>query len=102
METLKYSSSVLGDNTAAHSLAENPVASSRSKHIAIKYHYVRHLRMCKVIHLGHVDTKSNVSDPMSKPVTIEVHTYLTPLMLGHESFVISGDRELKLPSDEYM
>ena len=78
------------------------MASSRSKNIAIKYHYVRHLRMCKVIHLGHVDTTSNTSDPMSKPVTIEVHTHLTPQMLGHEPFAVSGDRELKLPSDEYM
>ena len=102
VETLKYSSAVLGDNTAAHALAENPVASSRSKHIAIKYHYVRHLRSCKVIHLGHVDTKSNASDPMSKPVTIEVHTCLTPQMLGHEPFVTCNDRELKIPSDEYM
>ena len=102
VETLKYSSAVLGDNTAAHALAENPVASSRSKHIAIKYHYVRHLRLCKVIHLGHVDTKSNASDPMSKPVTIEVHNCLTQQMLGHVPFVKCGDRELKLPSDEYM
>ena len=102
LETLKYSSAVLGDNTAAHALAENPVASSRSKHIAIKYHYVRHLRSCKVIHLVHVDSKSNVSDPMSKPVSIEVNDYLTNQMLGHELFVDSGARELKLPSDEYM
>ena len=102
LETLKYSSAVFGDNTAAHALAENPVASSRSKHIAIKYHYVRHLRQCKVIHLEHVDSKSNTSDPMSKPVTIEVHTYLTPQMLGHEPCVQSEARELKLPSDEYM
>ena len=30
LETLKYSSAVLTDNTAAHALAENSVASSRS------------------------------------------------------------------------
>ena len=102
IDTLRYSSAVYGDNTAAHALAENPVASSRSKHIAIKYHFVRHLRQCKVIHLGHVDSKSNVSDPMSKPVVIEINTHLTPQMLGHAPFVESGVRELKLESDEYM
>ena len=102
METLKYSSAVYGDNTAAHALAENPVASSRSKHISIKYHYVRYLRSCKVIHLGHVDFASNCSDLMSKPVVIDINTKLTPQVLGHEAFVTSGDRELKLPSDEYM
>ena len=102
IETLKYSSAVLGDNTAAHALAENPVASSKSKHIALKYHYVRHLRVCKVIHLGHVDSKSNCSDPLSKPVTIDVNKTLTPQMLGHEPFVVSGVRELKVVSDEYM
>ena len=102
LETLKDSSAVLGDNTASHALAENPVASSRSKHIALKYHYVRYLRLCKVIHLGHVDSKSDCSDPLSKPVTIEVHRTLTPQMLGHEEFIASGVRELKLDSDEYM
>ena len=102
LDTLKYSSAVLGDNTAAHALAENPVASSRSKHIAIKYHYVRHLRSCKVIHLCHVDSASNCSDLMSKPVVIDINTKLAPQVLGHVSFVKCGDRELKLPSDEYM
>ena len=89
LDTLCYSSAVFGDNTAAHALAENPVASSRSKHIAIKYHYVRHLRLCKVIHLGHIDSKSNVADLMSKPVKIEVNATLTPQTLGHVPFAES-------------
>ena len=96
LDTLRYSSAVLGDNTAAHLLAENPVASSRSN-IAIKYHYVRHLRLCKVIHLGRVDSASNCADQLSKPVKVDVHKRLTPQMLGHEGFVNSGVRALKLP-----
>jgi hypothetical protein len=33
---------IYGDNQGALSLAENPEAHSRSKHIIVKYHFVRH------------------------------------------------------------
>ena len=102
LSTLRYSSAVLGDNTASHALAENPVASSRSKHIALKYHYVRYLRMCKLIHLGHVDSKSNNADLTTKAVTREVVENLTPGSLGHAPLIESGTQELTIPSDEYV
>ena len=94
LDILLYSSAVLSDKTAAHALTENPVASSRSKHIAIKYGYVRHLGLYKLIYLGHVDTKSNNADLMSNPVAIEANDNITPQKLGHEPFIEIGTREL--------
>ena len=45
------------DNTSAINISKNPVMHSKTKHIAIKYHFVRGLVQDKEIRLEYVHTK---------------------------------------------
>jgi len=57
------------DNQGAISLAKNPVHHQRSKHIDIKYHYIRNEILNDIVNLEYVNTKENVSDIFTKPVS---------------------------------
>ena len=45
------------DNTSVTNISKNPVMHSKTKHIAIKYHFVRELVQEKEIKLKYVHTK---------------------------------------------
>ncbi len=64
------------DNQAAQRLAENPVNQDRTKHIDVRYHFIRQVLASKKVILEHVDTKENVSDLLTKSVTRKVFTKL--------------------------
>ncbi|CAN0338746.1 unnamed protein product, partial [Ectocarpus fasciculatus] len=55
-------STLYGDNTASIAMASNPVHHERTKHIAIKYYFVRDLVEAGVLSLEHVATECNVAD----------------------------------------
>ena len=57
------------DNQGAIALANNPVHHIRSKHIDVKYHYVRLDIQCGIVELTYVPTDNNVADVFTKPVT---------------------------------
>ena len=57
------------DNQGAIALANNPVHHKRSKHIDVKYHYVRLEIQNGVVSLIYVPTGNNVADVFTKPVT---------------------------------
>jgi hypothetical protein len=57
---------IFGDNQGALSLIENPTAHKRTKHIELKYHYVRIAQERGVIKVLKVHTDSNYSDIMTK------------------------------------
>ena len=97
----RYSSTLFGDNTASHAMALNPVASSRCKHIAIKYHYVRALIEAGVVCPEHVGTDSNVADLMTKPLGKLKHSDFSDQGLGHSEFVQPTKRVETEKSDEF-
>ena len=74
----KYSSSLLTDSTVAESMVTSLAVSERSRHIAIKYHYVKEVEAAGVITTEHVDTKLNVADLGTKVLGRRV---LEPCML---------------------
>ena len=57
------------DNQGAIALANNPVHHKRTKHIDVKYHYVRLEVQNGVVKLIYVPTEYNVADVFTKPVT---------------------------------
>ena len=61
------------DNTAAISLARNPVLSDRSRHIDISYHFVRESVINKKIDLDYIDTASNPADIFTKALVPVTH-----------------------------
>jgi hypothetical protein len=57
------------DNQGAIGLARNPVSHNKSKHIDIKYHFVRECVHNNKIELEYVPTAFNVADLMTKPTS---------------------------------
>ena len=56
------------DNNGALLLAHNPVFHERSKHIAVKYHYIRELIYKGIIDLIYIPTNEQKSDGLTKPL----------------------------------
>ena len=58
---------VFGDNQGSLSLASKRVTEKRSKHIDIRYHFIREKVMEGFIVLEHVPSEDNIADLMTKP-----------------------------------
>ena len=59
---------IMQDNQATISMTRNPVHHKRSKHIDIKYHFVRNEVARKNIKLQYCDSKSMIADVLTKPL----------------------------------
>ena len=57
------------DNQGAIALANNPVHHKTSRHIDVRYHYVRLEIQNEAVSLTYVPTDNNVADVFTKPVT---------------------------------
>ncbi len=64
------------DNTTDISISKNPVMNSNTKHIPIKYHFVRENVLDKTIKLENIGTKDKVADIFTKPLPKEAFEYL--------------------------
>ena len=62
---------VLCDSQRAMHLATNPAYHSRTKHIDVRYHFLRHVIDGGKVALQKVHTQENFGDIFTKPVTIE-------------------------------
>jgi hypothetical protein len=60
--------SVMCDNTSAISVAKNPVLHSRTKHIEVRYHFLRDNIQKGYIDLIHVPTEKQLVDILTKPL----------------------------------
>ncbi|CAM0876884.1 unnamed protein product [Alopecurus aequalis] len=56
------------DNKSAIALAKNPVFHERSKHIELKYHFIRDCVEAKKIELEFVPTEHQLADMLTKPL----------------------------------
>ena len=61
------------DNHGALKLAENPVFHKRSKHIDIRYHFVREVLKAGELKLNHVPTENMLADLMTKALPRPKH-----------------------------
>ena len=57
-----------GDNQGSISIVKNPVKHNRTKHIDIKYHFIRECFSNGTINVNHVNGENNVADIMTKPL----------------------------------
>ena len=64
------------DNTSAINISKNLVMHSKTKHIAIKYHFVRELVQDKEIRLEYVHSKEKIVDIFTKPLPKDAFLYL--------------------------
>eukprot|EP00253_Pinus_taeda_P013917 PITA_13917 len=68
--------SILCDNTSAISISKNPVMHSKTKHIPIKYHFLREQVLEQKVKLEYVPSKEQVADILTKPLPREAFEYL--------------------------
>ena len=65
------------DNTSAISISKNTVMHSKTKHIPIKYHFLREQVAEKNVRVEYVGTKEQVADIFTKPLRREAFEYLS-------------------------
>jgi hypothetical protein len=67
---------LLCDNESAIRMAYNPVEHSRTKHIAIRYHFLRDHQQRGDIEIAYVSTKEQLADIFTKPLDEKTFTKL--------------------------
>jgi hypothetical protein len=67
-------------NTSTISLSKNHVQHSKSKHIPVKYHYLRDQVENKNIKLEYVPTQEQVANIFTKPLSRDVFEYLRQIL----------------------
>eukprot|EP00253_Pinus_taeda_P001492 PITA_01492 len=63
-------------NTSAISISKNPVMHSNTKHIPIKYHFLREQVLEQKVKLEYVPSKEQAADILTKPLPRETFEYL--------------------------
>ena len=69
------------DNTGSIFLSNNKKVSGHTKHIDVRYQFIRNAIYHKDITILHVEGVNNTSDQLNKNVTEKVFTHLTPKLL---------------------
>ena len=59
---------LLCDNESAIRMEENPIEHSRTKHIAIRYHFLRDHQQRGDIEIAYINTKEQLVDIFTKPL----------------------------------
>ncbi|KAL0413673.1 UNVERIFIED_CONTAM: Retrovirus-related Pol polyprotein from transposon TNT 1-94 [Sesamum radiatum] len=63
---------VMCDNSSTIKLSKNPVMHGRSKHIDVRFHFLRNLMKDGALELVYCGSQDQVADIMTKPLKIEV------------------------------
>jgi hypothetical protein len=72
-------SAILCDNNSSKKLSKNLVLHDKSKHIDIRFHFLRELVKDSVVNLSHCNTQDQVANIMTKP-RLEVFLKLRSLL----------------------
>ena len=81
-ETNCYPAEVLEDNSGAIFLMKNKQVSPRTKHIDVRYHFLRDLYEDDKLRVNKVKTKNNVSDGITNNLGLELCTNHTDVLLS--------------------
>ena len=68
--------SIFCDNTSEISISKNPVMHSKTKHIPIRYHFLREEVLEQKVKLEYVPSEEQVADILTKPLPRETFEYL--------------------------
>ncbi|KAA0057218.1 retrovirus-related Pol polyprotein from transposon TNT 1-94 [Cucumis melo var. makuwa] len=68
------------DNSSAIKLSKNPVLHKRSKHIDVKFHFLRDLTRDGVIELYYCKSEDQIADIMTKPLKLPAFQKLRELL----------------------
>ena len=73
---------IFEDNTACIAMSENPVNHEKTKHIFLKYHFIRECVENKNIQVHYLSTDLMIADLLTKPTDVNVCRELGPFLLG--------------------
>jgi hypothetical protein len=65
------------DNESAIRMTDNPIEHSRTKHITIRYHFLRDHQQRGDIEIAYVSTKEQLADIFTKPLNEKTFTKLS-------------------------
>jgi hypothetical protein len=63
------------DNQSCVKLIENPIFDDRSKHIEIKYHYIREMVERRAVELQYTSTDEQIANILTKPLSRVKYEY---------------------------
>jgi hypothetical protein len=75
------------DNTSAISVSKNPVLHSKTKHIPIKYHFLREQVTNRVVQLNYIPSTEHIADIFTKPLAVTPFGYLRQKLGVITSFI---------------
>ena len=70
------------DYQGAITIAENPISGGRTKHIDVRYHFIRELVERKVLNIQYTESSNQHADILTKPLGLEAFT-------RHRSFLMN-------------
>ena len=89
------------DNTSAINISKNLVTHEKTKHILIKYHYVRELVEDKEVKMEYIHTKEQIVDIFTKPLPKDAYEFLRgKLGVKPLTQVVYSNREVFLHQKE--
>ena len=60
------------DSSSAIKLSKNPVMHGRSKHIDVRFHFIRELTKAGTVELVYCSTQEQLAEVMTKPLKLDV------------------------------
>jgi hypothetical protein len=72
-ESLKLPTTLFIDNQSAMAIARNPEFHDRTKHIEVRYHFLRQVVDDGEIHLEYLPTGEQIADVLTKGLSREKH-----------------------------
>ena len=86
----KSATKIFEDNQGCIAMAKNPVNHERTKHIDIKYHFVRELVTSGVIEISYLETEEMEADILTKGMTRDRHVKLC-CAIGLQNLSVEGE-----------
>ena len=68
------------DNSSTIKLSRSPVTHDRSKHIDVRFHFLRDLTREEIVKLDYCRTQDQLADLMTKPLKLDAFEKLRALM----------------------
>jgi hypothetical protein len=88
--TATSATSLLSDSQGSIALSKNPEHHARSKHIAIRHHFVREQVAAGTIELRYISTDDMAADVLTKPLSHVKHRRLLPMLGLHSALSAVG------------
>jgi hypothetical protein len=88
---------IFEDNTGAIAISNNPVHHERTKHIDVRYHFIRERIAMNHICIHYISTDKMIADLLTKPISVQTSKNLLLSLLGCLHISEHVSKHVKLP-----